>query len=265
MFKKSRIVFGIFFLYLIIFLLPPFTVLKIKSTFSTITTPSLSLTQEIAQNFKDFLYYKENARELKNLKEQLGVFRAKALQNQELGLENQRLSKILDLKPTVSIDIHDLIHARVIGKSMELGDKALYIDKGSDAGLKVNRLVLSESSLIGKVVEVYPDSAKVLLINDPDCHIGVLIQRTRQSGILYGTVMGECRIKYLSVDTPILESDIVETAGFGNYFPKAIPIGKIKKAWKEPGQIYQVASLWPFVDFSRLEEVMCLRQGQASD
>jgi rod shape-determining protein MreC len=122
----------------------------------------------------------------------------------------------------------------------------------------VNQPVLSGRSLIGKIIEAGPGVSKVLLITDPNSKIGVIIQRTRQQGILYGTFAGECRIKYLSVDAEIKAGDTVESAGYGGYFPKALWVGAVARAWKEPGQIYQVAEIKPATDLSRVEEVVCL-------
>lgn len=65
-------------------------------------------------------------------------------------------------------------------------------------------------------------------------------------------------MKYLSVDAEIVPGDIVESAGYGGFFPKAVVIGKVIKVWKEPGQIYKVAEVQPLTDLSRVEETACL-------
>ncbi len=56
----------------------------------------------------------------------------------------------------------------------------------------------------------------------------------------------------------IKKSDVVESAGYGGFFPKGLLIGEVERAWKEPGQIYQVAEVKPATDLSRIEEVACL-------
>ena len=62
-------------------------------------------------------------------------------------------------------------------------------------------------------------------------------------------------MKYISIDTKITAGDKVETAGFGGFFTKGIPVGTVERAWKEPGQIYQVAEVRPFMGLNRVEEV----------
>ena len=57
---------------------------------------------------------------------------------------------------------------------------------------------------------------------------------------------------------PVKAGDVVESAGFGGFFPKGLLVGRVRRAWKEPGQIYQVAEVDPATDLSRLEEVACL-------
>jgi rod shape-determining protein MreC len=118
--------------------------------------------------------------------------------------------------------------------------------------------VLSDASLIGRIIETGPHVSKALLVTDPNSRVGGLIQRTRDQGILYGTFSGECRMKYLSLDAKLEPGDVVESAGYGGLFPKGLLIGTVQKVWKEPGQIYQVASVKPLQDLARIEEVACV-------
>ncbi len=206
----------------------------------------------------DLYRFRQNADENLRLRTALARKRLDTAQLQELHLENARLTKLLDLRETIPPAIHHAYFARVILRSLLSWNSIILIDKGTRQGVRPNMLVLSESSLIGKVVEAGPFVSKVLLITDPKSRIGVLIQRTRQGGLLFGTSSGECHMKYVSVDTEINAGDKIETAGFGGFFPKGIPVGIVERAWKEPGQIYQVVAVKPLMDLNRLEEVIAI-------
>jgi len=173
----------------------------------------------------------------------------------ELEAENERLRSLLDFEVTLSKTLRKVIPAQVIGRSPAGWRDSIVVNKGSKQGIRANMMVLSNAGLVGKVSEVFADSAKVKLITHPQFRMGGLVQRSRHTGLIYGTIDGECRIKYLTMDADIETGDLVETAGFSEHFPKGILIGGIQEIWKEPGQIYKVAKIELAADLDRLEEV----------
>lgn len=216
----------------------------------------MSWTGGIADWLKDLFYFRRNADELRRLNQKVAQIAFKNIQSEELFQENQRLTRLLGLRQTIPPNISRTKYARVIARAPVSWNRTLIMDKGARDGIRPNRLVLSEFALVGKVIEVGPSASKVLLVTDPNFKIGVIVQRTRQQGILYATPSGECRVKYLSLDEELKEGDIVETSGFLGLFPKGISVGVVQKASKEPGQIYQVARIKPVADLAKLEEVI---------
>ena len=256
--KPSRIFFGVGALLLLLAVLPPSQANRIKtSAYSSLGAP-IGASSNAAQFLLDAVRFRRNANELRLLKSQATDPKLDAFRTQEIILENARLTQLLELKKILPGDFGRTEFARVIGRAPSAWNRVFLIDKGHEQGIRVNQPVLSNRSLVGKIIEVGPRVSKVLLITDPNSKIGALIQRTRQQGILYGMVSGECRIKYLSVDAEIKKGDVVESAGYGGFFPKGLLIGQVERVWKEPGQIYQVAEIKPLTDLSRIEEVACL-------
>ena len=258
MIRSGRIFFGAFILILLAAAIPLSKTAWIRSqAYSGLKTP-LGASRDLAQGLRDLAYFQKNADELRLLKATLADQRLADYQTKELLLENERLTRLLNIKKVLPDEEGSARYARVIGRSPSAWNRVFLIDKGTREGIGVDQPVLSGQCLVGKVIEAGPAVSKVLLMTDPGSRIGVLIQRTRQQGVLYGTVSGECRIKYLSVNTPVRAGDVVESAGFGGFFPKGLLVGRVTRAWKEPGQIYQVAQIVPATDLSRIEEVTCL-------
>jgi len=85
-----------------------------------------------------------------------------------------------------------------------------------------------------------------------------MVQRSRYTGVDYGSSDGECRMKYLAMDADVQKGDLVETAPFSEAFPKGIYIGEITEVWKAPGQLYKIASIKLAQETDRLEEVLCV-------
>lgn len=227
------------------------------ASFTVLETP-LNWTQTVTGFFQELWFFRRNAIENRKLRHELAVQEWKKNRYQEIVAENQRLLRLLDLRSSAQAGMARAVSARVLVMSPVSLRRFFVIDKGSSHGIKPSRLVLSGHSLAGVVVDVRPTSATVRQITDSLFRVGVMIQRSRHQGMLFGTLQGECRIKYLPVDADVKPGDLVETAGFGGFYPKAIPVGIIKRVWKEPGQIYLVAEVTPFTDYNRMEEVLIL-------
>lgn len=255
MLKKTRAFFGFAFLLVFLAALPVSTVIAFKSNANSLLKTPFSFSASSVSFLKDLLSFRKNASEVRQLKNTLSQFHLRTFEAEEMSRENARLSKLLNLGQSLVFSPKRMVFSRVIGRSPASWTRAVLIDKGTRQGVRMNLLVLSESSLVGKVIETGPAVSKVLLITDPNFKMSVLIQRTRQAGVLYGTPNGECRMKYISVEAELRAGDVVETAGMGGFFPKGLLIGTIEKCWREPGQMYQVASVKPVTDLSRIEEV----------
>ena len=256
--KSRRIVAGTILLGVVLAALPLSKAIALKtSLYSTLKDPLL-FSRNAAQVLTDYFHFQENADELRLMKRSLSGQKTDDPAVREVWLENERLTRLLGVRQLSPGFANRLMYARVIGRSPSAWNRVFLIDKGVREGVHVNQPVLSAQSILGKIIEAGPSVSKALLLTDPNSRVGVMIQRTRQQGILYGTISGECRIKYLSIDAEIKSGDTVVTAGFGGFFPKGVLVGKVLRAWKEPGQLYQVALVSPATDLSRVEEVACL-------
>lgn len=258
--KKSRTIFGVGLFFTLLAVLPVSLSSEIRTTLLHFLERPAFGASPAARLVSEFIHFKRNAGENRALKNELSALRAEHFRSLELTAENERLVKLLDLKRGAPPHLKTKIAARVIARSPQSLDRVFVIDKGRRDGIRPNMLVLSELSVIGKIVESGLSSSKVLLINDPGFRLGVLLQRTRQQGVLYGFLgsSGECRIKYLSLETQIKPGDVAETAGFGSYLPKGLPVGTVERTLRIPGQIYQTAVIRPLASLDRVEEVLCI-------
>lgn len=135
--------------------------------------------------------------------------------------------------------------------------KSIIIDRGSANGIDVNDAVVNANGLIGRVVLTTNDMAKVQLINDTNCSVGTLIERTRRQGV----VRGDGTLTVHMFDIPALADvqpgDKVLTAGIDGIYPKGIPVGTIVRA--DPGKsLFKTITVKPAVDFGTIEEVIVI-------
>src|SRR5271166_837021 len=151
--------------------------------------------------------------------------------------------------------VESTVAAQVIGSSGSEQSRVLYIDKGSRDGLKTDMAVITPTGIVGKIVQVYPDSAQVLPINDQFSGVGVALKDSRLQGILKGTPSGATTVQYIMSDEKVVPGEEVITSGGDRIFPKGLPVGKVVSV--EPGKdLFLNIRVLPSCRLDQLEEVL---------
>ncbi len=141
-----------------------------------------------------------------------------------LQAENQSLQKLLNLK--VHTD-HKYVTARVVSDAGNTFVKTLLVSSGSKNGVQKNQAVLSGEGMIGRVIEVGHNAARILLLSDINSRIPVLIEGTNQKAILVGNNSDLLSLSHLAKDSGLVDGMRIITSGDGGVFPLGLPIGKI--------------------------------------
>ncbi|HEX9664131.1 MAG TPA: rod shape-determining protein MreC, partial [Candidatus Binatia bacterium] len=98
---------------------------------------------------------------------------------------NRRLQQLLEFRPQVPAGG---ITASIIAASASPWFKSCLLDKGSADGIRTGMAVVTPLGALGRVIELGPRTAKVLLIIDPNSGVDVVVQRTRARGIVSGSL-----------------------------------------------------------------------------
>ena len=227
-----------------------------------ITAPFQKLIRTAINSTRDFwLSYfslidvrSENAelrREIDSLKMENSRYR-------ELLATHRRLRKLLQFKEVIS---QPVVAAQVIGLDPTGWFKSIIIDKGRRDGLKWDMPVVNASGVVGRIVSVSPDYAKVLLVVDQNSAVDCLTQESRDRGMVKGLSTDLCTMDYMAKSSEVGVGDTVITSGMGGVFPKGIPVGRIRRIEDLPGEFFKRVEVAPAVDFSRLEEVLVILTG----
>jgi rod shape-determining protein MreC len=238
--------------------IPSRVVRVVKDIYFRSVQPLMTVMSRSSRRFAQALEWPKAAQENTYLRRRIDQLQIKVFAHRELELENQRLRNLLDFKNGLERQVRRAIPAEVIGRDPVSWMDTLIINRGRHDGLEISMPVMSGAGVLGTIVEVMETSSRVRLLTHLRFRMGAVIQRTRHSGVVYGTPDGECRMKYLSLDADIEIGDLVETAGLSHMTPKGLPIGRIEAIWKEPGQIYRVASIRLAASLDSLEEVTCV-------
>ena len=135
--------------------------------------------------------------------------------------------------------------------------KSMVIDSGSASGVEVNDAVVNANGLIGRVVLTTKDMAKVQLVIDSNCSVGVLLERTRREGVLRGDGTRNAQLYDIPSLADVHPGDQVLTAGIDGIYPKGIPVGTVVTAEKGP-ELFKNILVKPSVDFGSIEEVIII-------
>src|SRR5919204_552428 len=80
----------------------------------------------------------------------------------------------------------ETVAAPVIARDPSNVLATIVLGAGTDSGIKVGHVVVSEQGLVGRVSEVGPNYSKVLLITDPSSTLSALVEGSRATGIVHG-------------------------------------------------------------------------------
>lgn len=195
--------------------------------------------------------------ETSDLREQLAHA---TLENSKLRLldrENRELRALLGLAQRMP---HRLRAANILARDLNSWWQIARIDRGSRDGVQVDMPVMAPQGLAGRVIAVANRTADILLLIDPACRVGAMINRVNACGIVRGVGldsrgMASCRMEFIPRDTDIRAGDEVLTSGLGGVYPAGLVIGYIRRVHPNPNGLYQTADIMTAADFRSLRLV----------
>lgn len=192
------------------------------------------------------------------LREQIATLRRQASEVNSLRRENAELRRLFGLSDRFRFQV---MGATVTGEAPGNFEWAVYIDRGAVDGVAVDMPVIAADGLVGRVVEVYRASAKVMLIIDPDSSVSVRLDASGERGVLQGQREEPLLFRLIDADTEVQPGETVETSGYtveeglGGVFPPSIQVGVVDSVEPDPSNLTLEVRVRPRVDFSRLYTV----------
>ncbi len=211
----------------------------------------------IANEIKKILLYHHTYQQYQQTKKEAESLKARLVGQQEVLLENKRYQRLLEFKGSL---VFSSVAATVIGRDPSNWNAAVILDKGEKDGLSVGLPVVNALGVVGKITEVTPKTSKVLLLTDPSFGVAGLIQRSREGGLIAGTLQGYCRMKYLSIQADVQKGDVVISSRLSSSFPEGLLIGKVFKITENLSSPGKEAWIEPAVSISQLEEVLVIKK-----
>ncbi|MBN1271751.1 MAG: rod shape-determining protein MreC [Candidatus Aminicenantes bacterium] len=161
------------------------------------------------------------------------------------------------------IQFHNhILLARIISLDFSNLYKSAIIDKGTMDGIEKNMAVCDKyGHLLGRVIEpISLKEARIQLITDNLCAVGIYTENSMVYGILKGKGNGMCFLDHiLTTEKSISLGETVTTSGYDGIYPQGIRVGSII-SMEESSSLFQKVEVRPYFNFNRLDMVVVLKK-----
>ena len=197
--------------------------------------------------------------ENKELQEKNSKLEQSLRELENIKTENETLKEYLGL--TEKYGEYKTIPGYVINKEINNYSKTLIINIGKQDGIEENMTVIADEGLVGHVISVTDNTAKIRTIVDTSSSISCLMSSSKDSIVCKGTLDSNTEIKamYIPTDANLVQGDSVDTSGLGGIYPKGIHVGTIKKIVTTKNMTDRYALVETAVDFNKLNTVLVVK------
>ncbi|WP_347939068.1 rod shape-determining protein MreC [Rickettsia oklahomensis] len=234
-----------------------FTTPKKISSISLEVTGSIVLTglavyedifEYINSIIQKFVYFQDLER--RNVELKLEIARLQHLQSEIESIRAENIA-LKDLLKIAEEEEFEYITTKLLGVSFNPFSRTALISAGKKQGIEPDQIVINAGKLVGKVIEVSNNYAKVMLISDVNSRIPIKANSSREQGILAGN-NNNSKILYLPNNHLVQKDEEIVTSGHGNIYPAGILVGYVSKV-TEHDVIVDIAA-----DLSKTEFVQVL-------
>ena len=162
---------------------------------------------------------------------------------------------------------HNFLHAQIISKEPGNWYDRFLIDKGIKDGIVKGATIIQgieiekdlfQEGIVGRVVDVGDNWAKVITIIDELNSISFKVIRTQDGGILSGEVDGTISGYLFDNKADIIVGDKLYTSGLGGTFIKDIYIGEVTEVFSDEEELTKKVVISPAIDFKKLYKVFVI-------
>ena len=212
---------------------------------------------KVTDVWHNYIYLRGVRQENRTLQEQIQKLQLDQVRLTQDAQQAHRLQALLGFKEQY---IDKTTAAQVIGSSGSEQSRTVYLDKGSDDGIKVDMPVISSEGVVGKVIKVFSHTSLVLLINDQNSGVGIIVDRSRLQAVLKGKTGGKLGLENVMAEEDVKPGDRLLTSGGDQIFPKGLPVGTVSDV-RQGSEFLQV-NVQPAAALNRLEEVLVITKKQ---
>ncbi len=227
-----------------------------QSAVSLINKPISAGTQAVKDGVDGILKFKQLNKENRELKAEVEDLRAQVL---DLTLKKNELAQLTALSKAMDYKSiagrKQLVAADIISLDGSNWFNIFTINRGTEAGIKENCVVVSGEGLVGRVLETGNGWSKVVAVIDESDNVSFSIMRDMNLiGIVNGDGTGKLTGFMLDNSAGVIEGDMLITSKIGMY-PEGIKIGKVTSVKYNNDTQLKTIKVKPVVKFNSLQKV----------
>jgi rod shape-determining protein MreC len=238
---------------------------SVQGAGSTVLRPFQIAATRVAQPFRDgydYLASLSNAKsQLRHEKHLYAQVQKEAIANRAAAVQALQLEKLMHFEQGSRYpQDYKAINSAVISPPGGPFAHSLVIESGSADGVRMNAPVVSGLGLVGIVSNVYPHSAKVTLLTDPDSFAAALDLKTRVPGMVHTGPSGTLIFDQVPKNLRVKKNDVLVTAGtrtarYPDLYPRGIPIGRVTSVGATDTAVYLQVQVQAFADLGSVDSV----------
>ena len=185
---------------------------------------------------------------------------------EEIRRENESLTALLQLRAGLD---YATVATTVIARESSEFRRLVVLDKGTDDGIAVGDVaVAAGGALAGRVVEVGPASAKVVLLTDSSSTVIGQLTTNAATGEVVGQLGGVLIMRQIDSGETVAVGDEVVTAGIElgggvrSPYPKGLLVGQVVDVKRDANDVVQTAFLQPAAQLDKLEFLLVITDYQ---
>jgi rod shape-determining protein MreC len=185
---------------------------------------------------------------------------------EEIRRENESLTGLLQLR--AGLDFKTVATTVIARESSEFR-RLIVVDRGSDDNVKVGDVAVAPGgALAGRVVEVAPGTAKIVLLSDSTSTVIGQLSTNAATGQVVGQLGGVLIMQEIDATETVAVGDEVVTAGIElgggvrSPFPKGLLVGQVVDVKRDANDVVQTAYLQPAAPLDKLEFLLVITDYQ---
>lgn len=227
-------------------------------------------TNAVVNKFEDLSDLKSTYEENETLKANIDEIYETEAKIQALEQEKAALEKELNLEN--SLTDYTTHAATVISRNPDSWAGLLTINRGSNDGIEINMPVMSQDGLIGRISEVSPTSAKVILLSTTDQSANLVSSEiiTEDKEVIHG-VIGDYDeeterlvMEQITSEGKITEGQEVTTSGLSSKTPRGLVIGTVDEVTFGDFGLTQRVYVKPAANFDDIRYVTVINRALES-
>lgn len=178
----------------------------------------------------------------------------------ELQRENRQLKALLQspVNTTGRVEV-----AQLLAVSLDPSLHQLILNRGAHDHVFIGQPVLDADGVMGQIVDLAPNTSKVLLVTDTRAAVPVQDYRTGQRAIASG--MGnnhQLQLLDVSPLSDIKSGDLFVTSGYGQRFPAGYPVGVAQQVSHQSSDKFLRVTLLPTAHLDQTQRVLLVWPSQ---